>query len=107
MVFEFQDVFMSPDGQLKLTHLAEHYIDTGDTKPFKIPCRIIPMFKKPVVEAEINKMLDQNVIEPNNSAWNSPICLVAKRSSEWRFCVYLRKLNSKTRLDTFPLPNIV
>ena len=106
LVFEFQDVFMSPDGQLKQTHLAEHYIDTGDTKPFKMPCRRIPMFKKPVVEAEIKKMLDQNVIEPSNSAWNSPICLVAKRSGEWRFCVDLRKLNSVTRLDTFPLPNM-
>ena len=106
LVFEFQDVFMSPDGQLKQTHLAEHYIDTGDTKPFKMPCRKIPMFKKPVMEAEIKKMLDQNVIEPSNSAWNSPICLVAKHSGEWRFCFDLRKLNSVTRLDTFPLPNM-
>ena len=106
LVFEFQDVFMSPDGQLKQTHLAEHYIDTGDTKPFKMPLRRIPMFKKPVVEAEIKKLLDQNVIEPSNSALNSPICLVAKRSGEWRFCVDLRELNSVTRLDTFPLPNM-
>ena len=44
LVFEFQDVFMSPDGQLKQTHLAEHYIDTGDTKPFKMPCRRIEEF---------------------------------------------------------------
>ena len=44
LVFEFQDVFMSPDWQLKQTHLAEHYIDTGDTKPFKMPCRRIEEF---------------------------------------------------------------
>ena len=66
----------------------------------------IPMFKKPVVAAKIKNMLDQNVIEPSNSAWISPICLVAKRSGEWRFCVDLRELNSVTRLDTFPFPNI-
>ena len=106
LLLEFQDVFMTPGGKLQQTHLAEHFIDTGDTKPFKMPCRRIPMFKKPIVEAEIKKMLDQEVIEPSNSEWNSPICLVAKKSGEWRFCVDLRQLNSVTKLDTFPLPNI-
>ena len=104
LVAEFQDVFMSPDGQLGQTTLAEHYIDTGDTKPFKMPCRRIPMFKREVVQTEIKKMLDQGVIEPSTSPWNSPICLVAKKSGEWRFCVDLRALNSVTRLDTYPLP---
>ena len=35
LVFEFQDVFMSPDWQLKQTHLAEHYIDTGENQTFQ------------------------------------------------------------------------
>ena len=64
------------------------------------------MFKKPIVKAEIKKVLDQEVIEPSDSEWNSPICLVAKKSGEWRFCVDLSQLNSVTKLDTFPLPNI-
>ena len=106
LIFEYQDVFMSPEGKLKQTSLAEHYIDTGDTRPFKVPCRRIPMFKRAIVEQEIKKMLDQDVIEPSNSAWNSPILLVEKKSGEWRFCVDLRKLNSVTKLDTYPLPNI-
>ena len=106
LVGEFQDVFMSPDGKLGQTNLAEHYIDTGDTKPFKMPCRRIPLFKKHVVESEIKKMLDQDVIEPSTSPWNSPICLVAKKSGEWRFCVDLRALNKVTKLDSFPLPRI-
>ena len=106
LVTEFKDIFMSPDGKLKQTDLAEHYIDTGDTKPFKLPCRRLPMFKKPIVQNEIEKMLEQEVIEPSVSEWNSPICLVTKKSGEWRFCVDLRALNSVTRLDTYPLPRI-
>ena len=51
-------------------------------------------------------MLDQDVIEPSTSPWNSPICLVAKKSGDWRFCVDLRALNSVTKLDTYPLPRI-
>ena len=106
VVGEFQDVFTSPDGKLGQTNLAEHYIETGDTKPFKMPCRRIPLFKRHIVESEIKKMLDQGVIEPSTSPWNSPICLVAKKSGEWRFCIDLRALNSVTRLDSFPLPRI-
>ena len=64
------------------------------------------MFKKPIVQNEIEKMLEQEVIEPSVSEWNSPICLVTKKSGEWRFCVDLRALNSVTRLDTYPLPRI-
>ena len=104
---EFQDVFMSPGGKLGQTCLAEHYIDTGDHKPFKLPCHRIPLFKRPIIEKEISKMLEQNVIEPSASPWNSPICLVSKKQTgEWRFCVDLRALNSITKLDTYPLPRI-
>ena len=106
LVCEFQDAFMSPDGKLGQTNLAEHYIDTGDTKPFKMPFHRIPLFKRHIVEAEIKKMLDQGVTEPSTSPWNSPICLVAKKSGEWRFCIDLRALNTVTKLDSFPLPRI-
>ena len=46
LVSEFQDVFMTPGGNLNQTNLAEHFIDTGDARPFKMPCRRIPMFLK-------------------------------------------------------------
>ena len=52
-------------------------------------------------------MLDQDIIEPSASPWNSPICLVSKKQTEeWRFCVDLRALNAITKLDTYPLPRI-
>ena len=104
---QFQDVFMSLEGKLGQTGLAEHYIDTGDHKPFKLPCHRIPLFQRPIIEKEISKMLEQNVIEPSASPWNSPICFVSKKQTgEWRFCVDLRALNSITKLDTYPLPRI-
>ena len=106
LIGEFSDIFMPPSGTLGCTNLAEHYIDTGDTKPFKMPCHRIPMFKGPIIEQEIKKMLEQDVIEPSASPWSSPICLVSKKSGDWRFCVDLRALNSVTKLDTYPLPRI-
>ena len=67
LIGEFDDIFMPPGGTLGRTNLAEHYIDTGDTKPFKMPCHRIPMFKRPIIEQEIKKMLEQDVIEPSTS----------------------------------------
>ena len=51
-------------------------------------------------------MLDQGVIKRSTSPWNSPNCLVAKKSGEWRFCIDLHALNTVTRQDSFPLPMI-
>ena len=104
---KFQDVFKAPDGRLSQTDLAEHFIDTGNHKSFQQPCHRIPLFKQPLVRKEVQKMLDEDAIEPSISPWNSPICLVLKKQTgEWWFCVDLRKLNSITRTDTHPLPRI-
>ena len=53
LIGEFQDVFLSPDWELGQTSLAEHFIDTGDTKPFNMLCRRLPMFKRPINKEEI------------------------------------------------------
>lgn len=57
-------------------------------------------------EAEIEKMLQQGVIEPSNSPWTSPIVLCKKKDNTVRFCVDYRKLNHVTRKDPYPLPRI-
>ena len=51
-------------------------------------------------------MLEQKIIQPSNSPWASPIVLVRKKDSSWRFCVDYRKINSITRKDAYPLPRI-
>ena len=104
LIGDFEDIFVGPDGKLGQTNLAEHYIDTGDAKPFKLPARRIPMFKRPIVEKEVDRMLEQGVIEPSTSPWNSPICLVTKPDGSCRFCIDLRALNAITKLDAYPLP---
>ena len=51
-------------------------------------------------------MLEQDLITPSKSPWSSPITLVKKKDSSYRFCIDYHKLNEVTSKDSFPLPRI-
>ena len=54
---------MGPDGKFGRINIVKHSIDTGDSKPIKIPPRRLPYAQKSIVENEIQKMLDNDIIE--------------------------------------------
>ena len=51
-------------------------------------------------------MIEQEIVEPSDSPWSAPICLVKKQDGTCRFCIDFRKLNSVTVRDAYPLPRI-
>jgi predicted aspartyl protease len=103
---EYEEIFMAPGGQLGRTGIVKHKIDVQGSCPIKQPTRRLPMKMKQVVEEELQKMLDNDVIEPSQSPWSSPVVLVTKKDGSIRFCVDYRRLNQVTRKDAYPLPNI-
>ena len=107
-VRNYEDVFHNTTETLTQTETVEHYIDLKDGKerPIKLPPRRIPHGSKPIVEEEIEKMLEKNYIEPSNGPWASPIVLVSKKDGTTRFCVDYRRLNDATKQDAYPLPKI-
>lgn len=78
-MIEFQDIFVGPDRKLGRTNLAKHVNNTGDAKSIKLPPRRAHITQRKVIETEIQNMLDQNIIEPSESPWATPIFLVKKR----------------------------
>ena len=103
---QYADVFMGPDGAVGKTDVAKHRIDLVDERPLKQRLRRAAIVHQEVIDQEVQKMLDLDIIEPSDSPWASPVVMVKKKDGSWRFCVDYRKLNDATRKDSYPLPHI-
>ena len=84
-----------------------HTINTGNEPPRRAhPYRQSPAIEE-AINKEIQKLLDDKVIEHSNSPWASPIVMVRKpREDKWRMCIDYRALNKITVPDVYPLPAI-
>lgn len=86
----------------------EHHIELlPGTKPIKQRYYLVSPIKQLIIDAELKNMLELGVVEPSNSAWSSPVCLVKKKDNSYRFCVDYRKLNACSKKDAYPLPYIL
>ena len=67
LVGNYRDIFKDPEGSLGQTDFVLHEIDTGNARPIKLPLRRVPLKQREVIEDELNKMLQENIIEPSDS----------------------------------------
>ena len=80
-----------------------HYIPTSGA-PVKVPPRCIPAHYRAEVEAQLQEMLDNHIIEENSSSpWMAPAVFVKKKSGDLRLCVDYRELNKRTARNVYPL----
>ena len=79
-LMEFADVFSSGPEDMGGTDYVKHTIDTGDSRPIRLPPRRLPIAKQDCETEEVQKMLKRGVIEPSSSPWASPVVLVTKRT---------------------------
>src|SRR5271163_3547272 len=97
---------------LQQTDVTVHEIDTGDTPPFrKRLCNYRPPTQA-IIDIEVQKMIEQGVLIPSRSPYASNLLLVRKpdptseAGMKERVCASFVKLNSLTKKDSYPLPNI-
>lgn len=62
--------------------------------------------QKEKITKQIVDMLDRGIITEAQSHFASPVCLVRKSDSTWRFCIDYRKMNKNIMIESFPLPRI-
>ena len=100
---EYQDRFALKLGK---TTITTHKINTGDEKLISQRYYKVIEDKRIIIKKEIEKMLNEGIIQEANGTWSSPVVLVTKKDEETRFCIDYRKLNGITMTNTHPLPRI-
>ena len=73
------------------------------THPISLPMYGASSQKGGVIDAQIDKWLEQEVIKPLKSPW-AALVIIVYCNSKPRFCVDYQKLNSVTIPDEFPIP---
>ena len=103
VITQYREVFPNVPSK---TNVIEHDVDVGDSAPIKQhPYRVSPM-KKELLDKEVQYMLENDIIEESQSNWSSPCILVPEHDGGFRFCTDFRKVNDKTKSDSFPIPRI-
>lgn len=106
-----EDLFFKEGDYLTSVKEVKHQIVTTDSRPIYSKIYRFPKIHEEEVNKQIREMLQQNIIQPSNSPYNSPIWVVPKKvdnsgEQKWRIVIDYRKLNEVTIEDKFPIPNI-
>lgn len=105
-------MFYLPGDRLSCTNAARHTIQLEpsvtpiNTQPYRLP-----ESQKEEIERQVEQLVEEGIVTPSESPWNSPLLIVPKRAGpdgkpKWRMVVDFRKLNEKTIGDAHPLPDI-
>lgn len=89
-----------------LCPLLCHDVDVKGAPPIRQPPYRLNAEKREVLRQEVQRLLEQGLIEPSLSPWASPVVMVPKSNGKVRMCVDYRKVNAVTVPDSFPLPRM-
>lgn len=107
---EYNDIFCLQDDLLTCNNFYKQKIKVQDETPVYIKNYRNAHSQRDEICSQIDKLIDNDIIEPSVSSYNSPILLVPKKSAtsekKWRLVVDYRQLNKKLLADKFPLPRI-
>ena len=99
---DISDIISRDEFDMGLTDLIEHEIDTGQERPVRQALRKTPMAHNEVIDAHVQTMLQQGLIEPSRGDWSSSVVLVLKKDKSYRFCIDYRKVNEVSRKGYVP-----
>ena len=103
---EYHDIFSLDDNELGCTSQVKHNIKVTNDEPFKERFQRIPPPLLEEVRTHVNDMLQAGAIRPSSSPWCNAVVLVWKKDGGLHFCIDFRKLNARTKKDSYPLPRI-
>jgi hypothetical protein len=78
-----------------------------ESKPFRQKLRQINPMLLPIIEKEVKKILDAQIIIPlRYSEWVANLVPIRKKNGEIRLCVDFQNWNRISKKDNYPLPKM-
>jgi ribonuclease HI len=110
LLTEYRDVLAFSYDELKVYRedVIQHVIPLKEeTKPFRHKLRQMNPKLAPLVQQELQKMLEAGIITQNrHSSWCSNLVVARKKNGKIRICIDFRNLNIACTKDHYPLPKM-
>lgn len=111
LVQKYPHLFAQPNSKLTYTTNVKAEIRTSSDTPVYSKFYQYPMSLKDEVQRQIKELLNDGIIRPSRSPYNSPVWIVPKKldasgEKKYRMVIDYRKLNKVTIADKYPIPEI-
>lgn len=110
LCLEFSDIFCLKTDKITTNNFYEQKLNVTDRNPVYVKNYRTPHSQKAEINDQVKKMLENDIIEPSNGIYNSPVILVPRKSSsdqkKYRLVIDYRLVNKKLIPDKFPLNRI-
>ena len=101
------DVFSKHKADIGCCNFVEHEIELEEgAVPHREGARRMTPHKSEACQAEIEMLLEYDMIEPSKSPWACGVVMAKKKGGQLRFCCDFRYLNAVTIKDSYPIPRI-
>ena len=101
------DVFSKHKADIGCCNFVEHEIELEEgAVPDREGARRMTPHKSEACRAEIEMLLEYDMIEPSKSPWACGVVMAKKKGGQLRFCCDFRYLNAVTIKDAYPIPQI-
>ena len=87
-------------------HAVSHKIDVQGHEPIRQEERRYSLTIVQKAQEELQRFLDEKIVEPSNSPWCSQFVMVPKDGGELRFCIDYRDVNKVTKEDAYRIPHM-
>jgi hypothetical protein len=106
MLLTHSRTFSQGDSDVGKAAVTEHAIELTDDTPIRQKPRRFPEPIVEAIESQCRELEALDIIAPSKSPWSSPVVPIRKKDGSIRLCIDYRKLNSVTKADRFPMPNL-
>ncbi len=104
MLHRYRGVIALPGESFGITDKAEHRTPLEpETKPMYIAAHTLSHSQRQILDEQVKDMLQQGIIQPSLSPWNSLLFLIPKKDGQFILAVGFRKVTEVTKDDRYPL----